>query len=314
MYLLVILLISPAFGKPSFVRRDVGANIENQLDDLVEFSHETGNLLKDPKLLEKVSKSLVEAENNILEMKAHLETLQSKIPRTSSVDWIAISTKFMEAKSYLRQTIQELEVLAFRTMDEVNNMNILLDEHDKSKHPVLLKVTIDRMKILMKETKEILEEAKTKYHSANEAFDNLISSLKMQIIILEDAEIQKNCKLLEIDFFRCTYFRSTALGSGAVPLMTPIEAARLEVQDLEAKTDKFLEGTTILNVDIGTSIEIISEKLDQINNWEISCEQVGKNIDEYPQETLEKFSTMRNVFRNSLNDLYKAANQYSIVY
>merc|ERR1712079_453575 len=95
LHLLVILLISPAFGKPSFVRRDVGANIKNQLDNLVDFSHETRNLLKDPKLLEKVSKSLVEAENNILEMEAHLETLQSKIPRISSVDWIAIFTKFM---------------------------------------------------------------------------------------------------------------------------------------------------------------------------------------------------------------------------
>merc|ERR1711953_706992 len=136
LHLLVILLISPAFGKPSFVRRDVGANIENQLDDLVDFCHETRNLLNDPKLLEKVSKSLVEAENNILEMEAHLETLQSKIPRINNVDWIAISTKFMEAKSYLRQTIQGL---AFRIMDEVNNMNILLDAHDKSKHPVLLR-------------------------------------------------------------------------------------------------------------------------------------------------------------------------------
>merc|ERR1711923_48162 len=147
---------------------------------------------------------------------------------------------FMEAKYYLRQTIQELEDLAIRTKTEVNNMNILLDEHDKSKHPVLLKVTIDRMKILMKETKEILEEAKTKYHSANEAFDNLNYSLKMQI------------NGTTADFLVCKFDFSTfsyALGYGAVPL---------ESRDLKAKTDKFLEGATILNVDIGTSIEIIT--------------------------------------------------------
>ena len=83
LHLLVILLISPAFGKPSFVRRDVGANIKNQLDNLVDFSHD---LLKDPKLLEKVSKSLEDAENNILEMEAHLKNLQSKVPGLSNVD------------------------------------------------------------------------------------------------------------------------------------------------------------------------------------------------------------------------------------
>merc|ERR1712241_360269 len=109
------------------------------MGNLVNFSHD---LLKDPKLLEKVSKSLEDAENNILEMEAQLKNLQSKIPGLSSVD--NYFPKFMEAKSYLRQTIQELEDLAIRTKAEVNNMNILLGDHDKSKNPFLLRVTIGR--------------------------------------------------------------------------------------------------------------------------------------------------------------------------
>merc|ERR1712079_954490 len=175
LHLLVILLISPAFGKPSFVRRDVGANIENQLDSLVDFSHETRNLLKDPKLLEKVSKSLEDAENNILEMEAHLKDLQSKIPALERQD--SYFPKFNEAKSYLRQTRQELRELAHRTKAEVNNMNILLGDLDNSKHPVLLTATIDRMKILMIETKEKLEGAQDEYYSALEAFSSLTSSV-----------------------------------------------------------------------------------------------------------------------------------------
>merc|ERR1711913_113251 len=158
MYLLVFLLISTAFGKPSSDRHDVGGNVENQLDSLVDFSRETGKLLSDPKLLEKVSQSLLEAENNILEMELHLKSLQSKIPSLSNTE--NYFPKYNEAKSYLRQTRQELRELAHRTEAEVKNMNILLD-------------AIDRMKILMKETKERLEDAKRKYGSANVAFDNL---------------------------------------------------------------------------------------------------------------------------------------------
>merc|ERR1712077_167763 len=49
----------------------------------------------------------------------------------------------------------------------------------------LLKISIDKMKNLMKETKERLEEGRKKYTSATLAFDNLISSVKTQNAILE---------------------------------------------------------------------------------------------------------------------------------
>jgi len=314
LHLLVILLISPAFGKPSFVRRDVGANIKNQLDNLVDFSHE---ILKDPKLLEKVSKSLEDAENNILEMEAHLKNLQSKVPGLSNVD--NYFPKFNEAKSYLRQTRQELRELAHRTKAEVNYLNILLDDLDNNKHPVLLTATIDRMKILMKETKERLFEAKKKYNSANEAFDNLIYSLKVQNSITAtllketEAEFQEDKEYTEILRYNCKI--ASWFTFGLCSLIhhfvneVPLKEARVELEVLTAETDNFLKGATILYADVGAAINVMAKELDQINVWEVSCEQVGKNIDEYPQETLEKFSTMRNVFRKSLNDLYKAANQ-----
>jgi len=318
LHLLVILLISPAFGKPSSVRRDVGANIKNQLDGLVDFSHETRNLLKDPKLLEKVSKSLEDAENNILEMEAHLKNLQSKVPGLSNVD--NYFPKFNEAKSYLRQTRQELRELAHRTKAEVNNMNILLDDLDNNKDPVLLTATIDRMKILMKETKERLFEAKNKYQSANEAFDNLISSLKVQNGITADflreteAEFIEDKDYTEIVRYNCKI--ASWFTFGLCSLIhhfvneVPLETARVELIALRAETDRFLNGATILYADVGAAINVMAKELDQINVWEVSAEQVSQNIVTYPEKYLREIKIIRDTFRRGLNDLYTAANQF----
>jgi len=318
LHLLVILLISPAFGKPSSVRRDVGANIKNQLDNLVDFSHETRNLLKDPKLLEKVSKSLEDAENNILEMEAHLKNLQSKVPGLSNVD--NYFPKFMEAKSYLRQTIQELEDLAIRTKAEVNNMNILLDDLDNNKNPILLRVTIDRMKILMKETKERLFEAKNKYNSANEAFDNLISSLKVQNNITAtflketEAEFQEDKEYTETVRYNCKWAAVVTLGLCSLihhfVNEVPLKESRVELEVLTVETDNFLKGATILYADVGAAINVMAKELDQINVWEVSAEQVSQNIVTYPEKYLREIKIIRDTFRSGLNNLYTAANQF----
>merc|ERR1711874_303013 len=318
MYLLVFLLISTAFGKPSSDRHDVGGNVENQLDGLVDFSHETRNLLKDPKLLEKVSKSLEDAENNILEMEAHLKDLQSKIPALERQD--SYFPKFNEAKSYLRQTRQELRELAHRTKAEVKNMNILLDDLDNSKHPILLKAAIDRMKILMKETKERLEDAKRKYGSANVAFDNLVSSLKVQNEITADFlektedEYLEDKEYTEKVRYNCKWAAVFTLGLCSLihhfVNEVPLETARVELQALTAETERFLDGTNTLFADIGAAIEVMNKELDEINSWEISAEQVSKNIVDYPEKFLIKIKTIRNIFRNGLNDLYTAADQF----
>jgi len=315
LHLLVILLISPAFGKPSFVRRDVGANIKNQLDNLVDFSHE---ILKDPKLLEKVSKSLEDAENNILEMEAHLKNLQSKVPGLSNVD--NYFPKFNEAKSYLRQTRQELRELAHRTKAEVNYLNILLDDLDNNKHPVLLTATIDRMKILMKETKERLFEAKNKYNSANEAFDNLISSLILQNNITAtflketEAKYEEDKEYTGTVRYNCKWAAVVTLGLCSLihhfVNEVPLKESHVELIDLRAETDRFLDGATILSADVGAAINVMAKELDQINVWEISAEQVSQNIVTYPEKYLREIKIIRDTFRSGLNDLYTAANQF----
>jgi len=330
MYLLLLLLVSPAFGRPSSDQLDVGEDISNQLDKIVNFTNETGKLLKNSKLFEKVSDSLTEAEQNILEMEAELKSLKSKIPQLQ--DEGNFFPDYNKAKRYLRETRQELRELAHRTVTEVRDLKILLEDLDetndnendndksKSKQSFLLKISIDKMKSLMIETGERLEEARKKYTSATLAFDNLISSVKTQNGIMEVVKnetivnyqkdkdytetVRENCKIASwFTFGLCSLIHHFANE-------VPLETARVELEDLQAKTDSLLERTITLNQDIKGAIGILAEEIELINIWADSAERVSKNIKEYPIESLTKYQTIRNIFKNGLVDLKTAAEKF----
>merc|ERR1712232_841188 len=314
MYLIVLLLISSAFGRPSSdVEADIAEKVQ-QLEYIVHFNNETRNLLNSSRLLGSVSADLLAAEQNILEMETELNNLQEVAALINPTNYFP---KFNEAKSYLRQTRQELRELAHRTKAEVNN---LLDDHDKSNHPVLLTATIDRMKILMKETKERLFEAKKKYNSANEAFDNLIYSLKVQNSITAtllketEAEFQEDKEYTEILRYNCKIASVVTLGLCSLihhfVNEVPLKESHVELIDLRAETDRFLDGATILSADVGAAINVMAKELDQINVWEVSAEQVSQNIVTYPEKYLREIQIIRDTFRSGLNDLYTAANQF----
>merc|ERR1712061_760615 len=75
MYLIVLLLISTALGRPNSAQLDVGENIVNQLNSIVHFTNDTGSLLGDSRLIRLVSEGLqAAAELNILEMEAGLQS------------------------------------------------------------------------------------------------------------------------------------------------------------------------------------------------------------------------------------------------
>merc|ERR1712141_527367 len=179
MVILLILLVSTAFGRPSS-DRDVGTEIGNQLDDILEFNNEQGKLLNNSNLFGKVSESLKTAQQNIIDMEAELKTLASKF--SSLQNEKSYFPEFNKAKSSLRQTRQQLRELAHRTVIEEESVRTLLDALDdaKSHKPLLLKAAIGRMKLLMEETKEKLKAAKNKYEEATLAYTNLISSVKEQ--------------------------------------------------------------------------------------------------------------------------------------
>merc|ERR1712001_4118 len=194
-----------------------------------------------------------------------------------------------EAKRYLRETRQELRELAHRTVTEEKNLRMLLDDLDNGKEPLLLKLTIDRMKVLMKETQERLKEAKQKYTSAFTAFENLISFVKTQNGIL-DTEVSKVNQqyLLDKDYTEAVRYNckiASWFTFGLCSLIhhysneVPLEESRVELEKLQATTDKLLKGAETLNADIGAAIDIMAEEVELIDKWADSAELVSKNID-----------------------------------
>merc|ERR1711953_415530 len=308
MYLIVLLLISTALGRPNSAQLDVGENIVNQLNSIVHFTNETGSLLGDSHLIRAVSEGLQAAELNILEMEAELNTLLAKVPELQSH-----VAAFNEIKSYLQQARQELRDLADTAVKEIRDVFELLEDLDRNNDPDLLKLAIDIIKDLILETKKRLEAARGKYQSVRQALDNLISTVTTQNEIWDQVVDQKikagieeakyHCKV--ITFGLCNlidHFADEAL----------LENFSEEFADIKSKPERFLERTRILNQDIDVAIDLIAENLDQINTWADSAEDVSKNIEDYPTEYLEKYESIREAFKTGFVDLKKVAEQFLV--
>merc|ERR1712025_89468 len=90
----------------------------------------------------------------------------------------------------------------------------------------------------------------------------------------------------------------------------PLEKARVEVEILETKSEKLTERAEILNKDIGEAITIMKDEIELINKWANSAEKMEKNIDDFPEESLRMYAPFRVVFKNGLDDLKKAAENF----
>merc|ERR1711913_143434 len=130
----------------------------------------------------------------ILEMETELNNLQEVAALINPTNYFP---KFNEAKSYLRQTRQELRELAFKTIDEVKDLTLLLKALDRSRHITILKYFLAKMKDLMIETLKILKVANEKYGEAHKTFNNLVSSVEKQKGIVNQTLIEVEKKFLE---------------------------------------------------------------------------------------------------------------------
>merc|ERR1711874_575008 len=235
MFLIVLLLISPAFGRPSSAQLDVGEDIVNKLDSIVHFTNEMGNLLGDSRLIRTVSEGLQAVELNILEMEAGLNTiLYTELESEGS--YVAV---FNEGKSYLDQTRQELRDLAETAIKDIRDVIDLLDDLNRNNDPVLLKLAIDITKDLMLGTKRKLEGSRAKYQSVHQAFDNLISSVTTQNEVVDQVVSQREANYLEDKAYTDKVRRHCQISSfftfGLCSLIhhyeneVPLESSRLEL-------------------------------------------------------------------------------------
>merc|ERR1712214_190878 len=157
MALLLILLTPTAFGMPSSGQHDVGAKIANQLEIFNKFSDEAGKLLVNSSLIEEVVESLLGAEENLLQMGVGLKSLKYEFPKLR-IDGNYFSD-FNKAKSYVRQTRQGFREFAYKTVIELRDLKILIQDVDKSQDSILLKISLGKIKDLMIKTLKTLKEA-----------------------------------------------------------------------------------------------------------------------------------------------------------
>merc|ERR1712073_205606 len=323
MYLLLILLISPALGRPSSAQSSVG----NKLEAVSEYPKGMSQLLKNSRLFGTVAEDLQEAKQNIREMEEELKSLESEIWELRNKD--NYFQKFEEALDYIRLARKDLFKLAQTTQIEANKLINLLEFLDLVKDPAILTKFIASMESLMLETKKKLEDARGKYNRAHQAFENLIVSVATQNALVDRTVKQKNAQYQEdkafaeaVRYSNCNFDYGIGQVISELGVWNPLcglqesgiasiseireiwlERDRVKLVNLKSKLESILEKTRILNQDIGDAIEVIKVEVELISKWAVSAEVVSQNIDEYPEEKLKKFKSMRRIFKNGLNAL-----------
>jgi len=301
MYIILILLVSPAFGRPSSPQLEVGSEIDNQLDSIVDFSHEAGKLLRDPSMLEDVVGKLLVAEKDMIEMTAELTTLKAGglcdwfiwkgilTGSSSTVEEIKdvgdVFPKFNVAKSYLRETREELEQLAYGTVIDVNDLKPLIEALDKTENTIFLNISISKMKNLMNKTLNTLEEAKQNYNSAMEDIEEINFFFK--------------AKHRELSPFATQYVESTS-----------VCYRRPEFEKWETILDRMVRGTNNLDRTIKSAFVILNKEIQLIGKWNQNAKIVNVNIKSYTKEILLKYQSIRLNFITGLEELKKSAEGF----
>merc|ERR1712203_860486 len=271
MFLLLGLLVSPAFGMPSSALIDIGSQIINQVDSVVGFTEETRAVFNNSDLFDTIAESLKIAEKNIQEMDAELKLLEDEELQFEDNYFPA----YNEAKRYLRETRQGLRKLAGKTVTEVRDLRILLED-------------LDKMKELMIETLETLKEALEKYNSAVETFDNLNSSIATQNSKLEkmtnknSAEYKAWTEKLRAGVYAtitgtttgciiadifgalgiCSAVNAAISGATAAGIEAEIAKYGATLEKLKTITGRMLESGYDFDKNINAAIEFLTEEID----------------------------------------------------
>jgi len=329
MFIPLLLLISTAFAMPSKAELDVGTEITKELDSFVNFSNEAGNILDNYNLTDKVVESLRAAEIDILEMEVELKTLQYEVAELRMEG--NYFPEYNKAKSDLRETRQGLRKFAHRTVTEVRDLKVLLEDLDKTGDSFLLGISFDKMKDLMILTQESLEEAREKYSSAVESFKSLNSTIgaqntKLTEMLTEDSD-EYNDWVARVTEGEADCANETDKGvwrevldavedilinnqNCSARIAAEIAVSKEEIQHLKTITDRMLESGNNFDETIQEAIDILTDKIDQISIATKSAEFVSKYIVKHPKVFLRKYQAIRPVFVNGLDDLNNRAEEF----
>jgi len=343
MALLLVLLISTAFGMPSSGQHDVGAKIANQLEIFNNYSNEAGKLFDNSSLIEEVVESLLGAEENLLQMEVGLKSLKYEVPKLR-IDGNYFSD-FNKAKSYVRQTRQGFREFAYKTVIELRDLKILIQDVDKSQDSILLKISLEKVKDLMIKTLKTLKEAEENYKNAVELFKGLNTSITSKHEELEkmlnrdSAEYHAWVKIVkEVEtevcqnrskdtkdrlnqlikdgkhFFEQNLKKIDILGViNTEPLC--LDSVDEKVSDFEAELEKLkgitegtLKKTKHFVEDIMKAIDSLTGEIYHFDIWTEDVMDVSQTIDKNTEEYLREYKTIGTDFIAGI-DVFKLASE-----
>jgi len=263
-------------------------------------------MYKDSNMYEKIAKDLYEGEKVLIELNAKINSLGYE-EFENQKDYFPA---YNEAKQHMKKSRQGLRKLAHRTVSEVSSLLILLTALDKSKEPVLLKVSLDKMKNLMIETLETLEEALDDYNSAQETIENLNDSIKQTNALLGEvlakntpkpcSELNPNSTGYEYFVYHVHCITPRRFWNAFYPSIPKLREISFKMEVEGKRFDKTIK----------QAIGILSEEIELIGKWSSSAGVVSKNIDDNSEEYLKEYFAIRTIFVNALDDLHKNALEF----
>merc|ERR1712079_149200 len=161
-------LIAPAFGMPTKTT-DVGGEVVNELQSLIDFSRKTGDLLNNSQWIQEVFVSLENTEQNLLDLEVELKTMPYADKTGVGLEE-NLFPEYNNAKRYLRETGQKLREFAYKTVAEARDLKTLFAAVDEGQDSGLLQIAIIKMTGFMSDTVEIFREANEKYMTAKNTF------------------------------------------------------------------------------------------------------------------------------------------------
>merc|ERR1712045_524830 len=345
MALLLILLISTAFGMPSSGQHDVGAKIANQLEIFNNYSNEAGKLFDNSSLIEEVVKSLLGAEENLLQMEVGLKSLKYEVPKLR-IDGNYFSD-FNKAKSFVRQTRRGFREFAYKAVIEIRDLKILIQDVDKSRDSILLKISLGKMKDLMIKTLKTLKEAEENYKNAVKLFKGLNTSITskheelekmlnrdsyeykdwVKIVTEVETEVCQNRSKDTDDRFK-QFFKNAenavkeaikqvdvlkVINTGPLCLDSVDEKGsdfEAELEKLKGITEGTLKKTKHFVEDIKKAIDSLTGEIYHFDIWTEDVMDVSQTIENNSKEYLREYETIGTSFIAGIDDLKLASEKF----
>jgi tetrahydromethanopterin S-methyltransferase subunit B len=312
--------------------------IDNVIDSMSKGTNIQKTVIENVKTaISKVDSLMREVEAKLVSLAADIGVINSeKIEITRE----AIGT-YQNVKSTLRITRNELKRLADKTIRMTKELITYMDAWDSSysaeDQKEYLKEQVTIMQQLLIESKEILEDAKTKYDNAAKDIDivnNKLQSFKQNIDQMLDANSAEHkawtteiragvyaaagavtAGMIVADIFGC--FGACSASVTTSTWLVSVATVEAKIAEVTAKIEQMEETTqdAIENIDSiseqtkGIQVFIQEETL-VIIKWQNSVENTTKNIAKVQQESFYRLNLKRQVFTNSLKGLRDAAQEF----